>query len=286
MGNYDFDAKNKWRRMIWQRITARLKRWNVSTDTAIVLYLSGPDDLDRSVAIKKGFQWNNLIAIDKDQAIIDKLRADGKLAIRSDLVDVLNGWSYKEKPQVIVADFCSNFHESLAVRLVQLYLLGNDTGPFLESNAVLVANFQRGRESINRSADFLLSEPTFAKQFARDFGVDSKHRGLHFLFRLVATIAKMREQYGAVISGINSEDNSIDYAVAAVKSFNPELFTYKGIGGLCMDSIILTRTLVAVERLYTSDFIPTSKELKARRRIAACMALRTTRSQSLQAISN
>lgn len=59
--NYNFDEKNKWRIWNWNRIRERL---TCKPRDALVLYLAGPQDLDRAVAMRKGFDPLNMIAVE------------------------------------------------------------------------------------------------------------------------------------------------------------------------------------------------------------------------------
>jgi len=272
--DYDFEEKNRWRRMMWQRIVARLKRHGVDASTALCLYLPGPQDLDRAVALKKGFAWNNLVAVDIDESNVERLRASGKLAVTGDLVEVLFAWKHRVKPAVIYADFCSNFDPKLIRQLAQLWFLGGDDGTYMAANTVVLLNFQRGRERENSVAKYLAEEDLFAKRFARDFSHgDLKHRGMQFLVFLMAAMQEIeREMDGPVVSGVNGR-NETDRGVATIRTFAPECFSYRG-KHIQMDSVLLTRTLAVEERVRrgTDDH-----DESVKRRIAATMALRTTR---------
>jgi hypothetical protein len=59
--DYDVGRKNHWRRTIWNEI---LRRTAGQEKQNVVLYLAGPQDLDRTVALQKGVPDQNLVAID------------------------------------------------------------------------------------------------------------------------------------------------------------------------------------------------------------------------------
>ena len=75
--NYKNGRKNNWRRTVFNQVSAR-----VSARDAIVVYLPGPQDLDRQVLCEKGFSPNNLIAVDKDRNVVASLRSKNKVAIK------------------------------------------------------------------------------------------------------------------------------------------------------------------------------------------------------------
>jgi hypothetical protein len=61
--DYDVGPKNHWRRTIWNEI---LRRTAGQEKENLILYLAGPQDLDRKVALQKGVPDQNLVAIPKD----------------------------------------------------------------------------------------------------------------------------------------------------------------------------------------------------------------------------
>jgi hypothetical protein len=75
--NYKFGTKANWRRWQWNRIVERLA---VPVRDAVVVYLAGPEDLDRPVALSKGFRPDNLIAVDRDGDVVKQLRMNGTLS--------------------------------------------------------------------------------------------------------------------------------------------------------------------------------------------------------------
>lgn len=157
--DYDFGPKNKWRREVWAEISRRMTP--VSRRQSIVVYLAGEEDLDRRIAVSKGFGPENLIAVEKDESVAESLRKRGVNVIVGDLVDVLVGWSRKKPAGVVVADLC----ESLTWDVVRLFPASSmATG----GNGVLALNIKRGREVGQFSK--------LARDFRRDNGF-AFHRG-------------------------------------------------------------------------------------------------------------
>lgn len=71
--DYDVGPKNHWRRTIWNEI---LRRTAGQEKEKLILYLAGPQDLDRKVALQKGVPDQNLVAID---VVMGVRRPDGLL---------------------------------------------------------------------------------------------------------------------------------------------------------------------------------------------------------------
>lgn len=82
--DYKHGRKNQWRRRSWREIAKRVE----NKKDARVLYLAGRQDLDRSVAIKKGFQPDNLFAVDNCPGVVEELRKRRCNAICGDVFDV------------------------------------------------------------------------------------------------------------------------------------------------------------------------------------------------------
>jgi hypothetical protein len=136
--DYNFGQKRNWRRSVWNAIKEKL---SVPVGEAVVLYLAGEKDLDRPVAISKGFKPWNLIAIDRDEQIVKHLKNSGTLAIKGDFLEVIKSWYGHQEIHVIHADFCCgliNPTKDLAVALVCA-----DFFP----KGVLSINLMRGRDS-------------------------------------------------------------------------------------------------------------------------------------------
>jgi len=108
---------------------------------AVVLYLSGPDDIDREVALSKGFKNHNLIAIDKEPEYINKVRQAGNLGLCVGLGPVISSWGKEPKINVIIADFCCGITGTVRDFIDDL-LLSNGIG----AGCILAVNLMRGRD--------------------------------------------------------------------------------------------------------------------------------------------
>jgi hypothetical protein len=112
--DYRFDAKENWREWAW-RWSARQTRNSASrgaTKHCLVLYLPGPEDLDRPHALRMGFKPHNLIGVDRNLDVVKKNRALGVNMIHGELSEVLCSWSRSPYPDVVMADLCTGMTQS------------------------------------------------------------------------------------------------------------------------------------------------------------------------------
>ena len=141
--SYRFGQKNNWRRRTWNDIAGRLRALGRQPRDAVVLYLPGPDDLDRVVAKEKGFRDANLIAIDANPAVALRMGRLGKLVIRHRLEAVLDQWNPDRNPvHVIHADLCTNINRNVVMILSNAAAICRRSG-----GGVVMLNMLRGREA-------------------------------------------------------------------------------------------------------------------------------------------
>lgn len=134
--NYFNEEKHKWRRKIWDSIISLL---SVPPCKANVFYLAGEQDLDRPVATGKGFTHENMIAIERDSKVVEKLRSKGVTAICADLEEIIRYWTGPEI-HVVYADMCCGYTDKIDDILKALIMNPNFT------NSVLMFNLMRGRD--------------------------------------------------------------------------------------------------------------------------------------------
>jgi hypothetical protein len=111
----------------------------------IILYLAGPEDLDRKIAIKKGVPEHNLIAVENDPKTVKILRGRGVNVIEGDLRKVVQNWSREKRLCAIVADFCCGI-DKLSKDVFEVMRIKSTT-----VDAVLAINLQRGRDAISNN---------------------------------------------------------------------------------------------------------------------------------------
>lgn len=141
LDNYKFGRKNNWRRWQWNIITKTLKNLGKKPQDSICLYLRGPDDKDREVALQKGFKSNNMIAVDINKENIKAAKQNGNNAIFIGLGPLLSLWGKQPKIDIIVADFCCGMTETVKEFINDLLLCEG-----LTDHCILAINLLRGRD--------------------------------------------------------------------------------------------------------------------------------------------
>lgn len=134
---YIGSPKSRWRKWVWR---AAARRSPVPAEEAVALYLVGPSDLDREVAIAAGFTSRNLYAVDIDEGRARAVRRDGSPAIIGELCDVLRSWNMPAV-DVLIADLCCGFH-SPSVGVATEVIFGGS----VRHGAAVALNMLRGRD--------------------------------------------------------------------------------------------------------------------------------------------
>lgn len=101
--DYKNGIKNHWRRTVWNEVLGRTRG---REKKELILYLAGPQDLDREVAISKGVPGQNLIAIDHASGNVARVRTRRGLAISADVFDVLHTWPDDRPVCAVMLDLC------------------------------------------------------------------------------------------------------------------------------------------------------------------------------------
>lgn len=177
--DYTGGQKNNWRRWGWNRLLGRLDGREKAQP---ILYLAGPQDRDRGVAISKGVPPTNLIAIDRASRNVNRVRHSGGVAVCADVVDVLNAWPFDRPVAAVVLDFCAGLDPELVISLTNaLY-----RKPFATAWAWL--NLQRGRDP---------SWNPYRQEIVRIFKNSTPHRGRQFAFaQTIVTMNNALSEWG------------------------------------------------------------------------------------------
>lgn len=121
---------------------------HVAKKDALVVYLAGSEDLDREVAIQKGFSGHNLIAVDISEDVVHTLKKKKALCINGNIIDVIRSFTKtKQKIDVLVADFCHGLTEETAILAHELSTALN--GNAFNSDSQILINLMRGRDAGN-----------------------------------------------------------------------------------------------------------------------------------------
>lgn len=292
---YKFGIKNNWRRQIWNEISSRIK---VPKKEAIVVYLAGKEDLDRKVAIEKGFKPYNLIAIDRDKDVIDHLKSRGVLAIQGDLFDVIKGFC--GNIDVLVADMCCGVTDEVyefAKRMVEDHTcnaFNHNIGPCKDCEPIddECSSCPHSCVDVEKGEEFAHPLVVFNFMRGRDKGIIlnsfkglSKHRGELFMEKMV----QLRVNRTARCLGVKDEffdnnevlklDRSFEELFGMFKDeregtlshYRPKYYSYKSnCGNIVMDSVIfncIAPEVMLAERVNT----------EYTRVVGATMAIRTMR---------
>jgi hypothetical protein len=258
---YNFGNKNNWRRWVWNRICEKYKR---PRGDALIVYLAGAEDLDRRIAIEKGFKPYNLIAVDKDENVVNQLRQKGALAIQGDLFEVLKGFNGTDyQIDILIADICSGVSDevySFAKYLTEDINNNIFCGETEEEKAAL----ERG-ETVD-SSSYPVAMFNFMR--GRDKGIilnslkeQTKHRGEMF----IRTMFKLKQEYEEREMHSTEPEPFEDYLTYC----QPEYKSYKSnCGYLVMDSVVFNIQQPAIIQMKK-----VSNELT--KRISATLAVRT-----------
>lgn len=134
--DYNVPQKRHWRRTIWNTI---LKHTGGREQHECILYLAGPHDDDRAIAISKGVPARNLIAIDRDAMNITNVRRQHGIGICDTLQNVLSWWPEHQKVCAVLLDLPSGLEYDV---LKCLYVLHRDV--FMD--AIIMVNLMKGRD--------------------------------------------------------------------------------------------------------------------------------------------
>lgn len=274
--DYTDGPKKHWVRWGWNRVVDRagvlIKAWPT-------LYLAGPQDNDRAIAIAKGVPPTNLIAIDRYSPNVGRVRRAGGVAICADAIDVLWAWPAHRPVAAIALDFCCGLERDLARELV--FVLCRE--PF--ANAVVWLNLLRGRDA---STNFLRDD------VEQIFDRRVKHRGALFFYLMVLFAGHALNERGQLKPEITPD--VIERAVARKR--RPQFNSYKSRGddgGVNVyDSIVFDahpsgryyalrrqargKPPIPRDELYHPDLAaPAPAILRAKRLVSAALAVRTMR---------
>lgn len=250
--DYKFGPKNNWRRWLWNRIIERL---SVPPKDATVLYLAGEADRDRDEALRRGFQPNNLIAVERDQSVIAKLRAKGVLVVDADFVDCLRHWPQDRSLSVIIGDFCCGLTKSLWCELPAACFYPQANG------AVCAFNFMRGRDG-HIKGDAAEFRKTIDESWHLSQG--PKHRANMFFTAIQshAVTWTLRHRHPELFTDDGIPLQSIEHLMPEVMrvenylrvNCRPVFNNYRSTSGQDFDSLVFKSPLTKVDEKLRIEF--------------------------------
>jgi len=262
--SYRFGNKNNWRRWAWNQIKNRVD----TPSKEIVLYLADEHDLDRPVALSKGFKHYNLIAVNKDKKICEMLRAQKKIAMHGNLAALLLSWENIQtvQPTVIFADLCGTIDTAFEVMFSSL-------SSFVQPEVmpkVMILNMLRGREASTGMGSYFIKD---IRAHIHTKDTISRARALGTL--LYSLVGGYYLQFNNTPKDY-SENQKLAIARIMEMKIAPRTFSYKSINGCVMDSIAFSIPEEGFN-LVPSKHLLNKYSKNLTRQISANLAVRTMR---------
>lgn len=232
--SYRNATKETWRGWVWNRIVERLPGFNPKMGPAAlrrlcedktVLYLPGPDDLDRRCAMKRGFRNENLIAVDISKERAENVRAAGGLAIRGTIQEVVASWPLDWPVNIVMADYCGGLTWGNAG-----IVLGLARGGIVKGGIVAI-NMMRGRESFSsEDKRNLIEYRDTIKRFPGGLPSNAdKNRAVMFMYNL----------YHFFIHSLQNREGGLQVLLNWFCKMRPTYMTYRShAGAVYFDSVV------------------------------------------------
>jgi hypothetical protein len=223
--DYDFGQKRHWRRWMWNRIAERVP--SERKRSGVVIYLPGPSDEDRKIALSRGFAPHALIGVERNGDTRDRLRKAQSLVVGGDFITAVDHVAANRDVDVVYGDFCGDIDRSIISALVRW--IGTPT----LASTVFAFNFQRGRGTEVRACREMFSMvPAFQEL------LQVKERGPILLATVIFTfVAGMKEGVLGECAG--------DIAADLIDSCAAETWSYKTVSGNVFDSIVLSSPILS-----------------------------------------
>ncbi len=230
--DFGYKKKNDWRRWAWNRIFERTN----NPREALVVYLSGPLDIEGKLAIEKGFCSENLISIEQDKHTLQAIRKGGRYAIGGEVSGVLMNWPDNWPIDVLSVDACNGL--GVEMQELAMALIARKA----TRKCVVCLNMLRGRDAYSN----LLRESLLS------IGTEDSHRGYQFLFGEMANVAEMyRTDTSNVVQRNASRSKGREIVEAAItadygawdsaaRQVRPEFYTYKSSATNYYDSVVMS----------------------------------------------
>jgi hypothetical protein len=286
--DYGFSQKNNWRRTQWNQILVRTRGLE---KTQPILYLAGPDDNDRHVATSKGVPSQNLIAIDRDRANVERVKSGSNPALHSDIESVIKSWPSHRKVCAVMLDFCSGLENRYFLDLREPLA----RTPF--AGAAISINFQRGRDKSSEDARQRLQSRRFMDLFSKVpqhvrfisvWSQDEKNRAAMFMMSLILDLVD-----GVLFTLGAAKPRDVDPGVRArlfmniVSVLKPTFHSYQSVTETPQSRRVVVFDSVVFSQIQLQDGSGIQTEIEDQidygrdpllaRRISATLAVRTAR---------
>lgn len=284
--------KLKWRQWAWSEIYRRIGREKVGS--AVGLYLPGPPDKGRDrdfqVAEQLGFNRENLIAVERDEDVVRKLRSTGINTLHANIEDAVLCWPLHTPLSFVFADLLGGYSSVARAMLMAIMVARNITNP-----CAIVFNLCSGHdESANelrawltgKCADFsaeIKQQPSSAlsQMLAACRGVEQPvHRGAMLFLDFAFTGTDANQKSDATGRHLHRIINAAQPCIRSYKSQD---------SGNWYDSVAFNWWPVADSTpLDTAEYMYAASKLfrrplRTRARISAALAHRTRRLAATEA---
>lgn len=243
-------TKETWRGWQWNRVCDRIPK--CERRDAVVLYLPGPEDRDRSSLINKGFSNHNLIAVDKSPQAVEGVRRGGGVAICENISDVVKAWPPSRRLDCISADLLGGFTDSSFKLWLAMILRGRPV--------VCAMNMMRGRDALGGAVS--------KSKYQSRYTLPPTHRGAQLIEFAIRYLCFEYE---------SAELTPRQYQVWKAKQeqmsnrLSPVFYSYRSQRGMYYDSVICQSFLPPCDDSILAFDVPE----RTRRRVAAALAVST-----------
>lgn len=227
---YESGIKSNWRRTAWNSIAGRVR----DKKNARVLYLPASKDLDRRVAVSKGFRPNNLIGIERDKSVVKQLRAENKLCIHGSAMDILAAWPSSSPVDVVFLDLTGPLTSEVFTKAYTLSM-----SPAVHEKTVIALNLLHGREP-KHDTDFL-------KNLKEKYRADTIHRGeLYFIALFDEWVDEIAVENGQSVGGVPTPRLQENFLLWMKNELNPWFDQYKSdAGNQYFDTLVYNNRLTS-----------------------------------------
>lgn len=224
--------KTYWRNYVWNSLGRRVGH----KQSAICLYLIGPQDLDRQTAVRKGFRNENLIGVDLLAEPVYNCRKNGGLAIQADICSVLTHWPQDWPLRGIVLDLKGGLNTLVNTICLSLFV----SRAVQYGKTQICINLQRGRDAESnpvRSGIDKITEKYSAKKEllpkdSWEIFTDKVHRGKQFFVHFTTHLWRSIDE---------NTKQKINFLKLCMDGMKPQFHSYRQTRFTpYMDSIIFT----------------------------------------------
>jgi hypothetical protein len=223
--NMCWGQKSHWRRSAWNNIARRIP----NKKQAVCLYMPAKKDHDRRIACSKGFLSSRLVAVDRDKAVVDSIKRQGKPVIHGDIFDAARAWL---DATVVFADLQGGM--TLGVASFMAEFCWGALAP--TGGGVLAINMRRGQDTGNKLLCELVDNfPGLGECLAKSGQKDAMtNRAIIMFSAWMMCLADFSRRSTACDREAQSVYNDLQ------EMCDPSFLSYKSQGGAYYDTFIVS----------------------------------------------